>query len=71
MKTARLSTDVISSTEYWAETLQVNIALATGKTITEHSGVGKFSSKEANWDTYLERMENFFVAHNITNAGKK
>ena len=39
--------------------------------MAECSGIGEFSGKAADWDTYIERMENLFVAHDITNVGKK
>ena len=39
--------------------------------MAERLGIGEFSGKAADWDTYMERMENYFVAHDITDASKK
>ena len=39
--------------------------------MAEHSGIGKFSGEAADWDNYIERLENFFIAHDITEANKK
>ena len=38
--------------------------------MAERSGIGEFSGEAANWDNnYIERLENFFVAHDITEDG--
>ena len=39
--------------------------------MAERSGIGEFSGEAADWDNYIERLENFFVAHDITEANKK
>ena len=38
--------------------------------MAERSGIGKFFGEAAIWDSYIEWMENFFVAHDITHANK-
>ena len=37
----------------------------------KRSGIGEFSREAADWDNYIERVEIFFVAHDITEANKK
>ena len=39
--------------------------------MAERSGIGKFSGEAAEWDNYIECLDNFFVAHDITEANKK
>ena len=29
-------------------------------------GIGEFSGEAADWESYIERLENYFVAHEIT-----
>ncbi|XP_065895807.1 uncharacterized protein [Dysidea avara] len=31
-------------------------------------GIGEFSGEAADWESYIERLENYFVAHEITDA---
>ena len=33
-------------------------------------GIGEFSGEAADWESYIERLENYFVAHEITDAAK-
>ena len=39
--------------------------------MAERSGIGEFSGEAVNWDNYIECLENFFVAHDITEVNKK
>ena len=39
--------------------------------MAEHSGIGEFSGEAADWNNYIERLEHFFVTHDITEANKK
>ena len=39
--------------------------------MAERSEIGEFSGEAADWDNYIERLENFFVAHDIIEANKK
>ena len=34
-------------------------------------GIGEFSGEAADWESYIERLENYFVAHEITDAAKQ
>ena len=29
--------------------------------MAEHSGIGEFSGEAADWDSYIEQLENFYV----------
>ena len=39
--------------------------------MAERSGIGEFSGEAADWENHIEHLENFFVAHDITEANKK
>ena len=39
--------------------------------MAERPGIGEFSGEAADWDNYIERLENFLVAHDITEANRK
>ena len=34
-------------------------------------GIGEFSGESADWESYIGRLENYFVAQSITDAGKQ
>ena len=34
-------------------------------------GIGEFSEEAADWEGYIERLENYFVAHEISDAAKQ
>ena len=36
-----------------------------------YSGIGVFSGEPTEWEDYVERLENYFVAHNIKTEAKK
>lgn len=36
-----------------------------------HSGIGAFSGEPTEWEDYVEKMENYFVAHDIKSDGNK
>ena len=37
----------------------------------KHGSVAEFDGAHDHWDSYTERLEQYFVANNITDAGKK
>ena len=39
--------------------------------MAERAGIGEFSGEAEDWDSYMERLENYFVAHDVTTAPKK
>ena len=39
--------------------------------MTIHTGIGVFSGQPIEWEDYVERLENYFVAHDIKMAVKK
>ena len=39
--------------------------------MAERPGIGEFSGEASDWDNYIERLENFLVAHDITEANRK
>ena len=36
-----------------------------------HPGIGVFSGEPTEWEDYVERLENYFVAHDIKTEAKK
>ena len=41
------------------------------KVMATHTGIGVFSGKPTEWEHYVERLENYFVVHDIKTEAKK